>query len=420
LWLTKNKELLKSKYMFMNSGLKILHVLNHSYPYADGYAIRSFSIVNAQRRYGLNPVVLTSSKHEPLFTENPEHFEGTVYHRIKRRKRGSIPDNLSVTYELFRRISGICREQPFDLIHAHSPRLCGLAAMLFSSTKRIPFVYEVRAFWEDAGVDSGKYAVGSLKYRMERSLETLVLLRAQAVTTIASYLKKDIEKRRGKRANVFLIPNGVDSERFRPIPPDVQLQRELGISPTDQVIGFIGSFYRFEGLNVLLKALQILNTGDTKCKAVLVGGGEMEAEWRQLAGNLGLTNVRFVGRVPYADVLRYYSIMKICVYPRLKEKITDLVTPLKPLEAMAMGKLVIGSDVGGIRELLASGKGGLLFPAENENMLAEVLRQMLANPSQYDNLIEAGKEIVQQKYSWNSHIEQYYRIYRGILSSIGK
>jgi glycogen(starch) synthase len=229
-------------------------------------------------------------------------------------------------------------------------------------------------------------------------------------------LKRDIEQRRGQRANVFLIPNGVDAERFQSIPPDEQLRQELGIAPHEPVIGFIGSFYRFEGLNVLLQALAILKTQGIKYKALLVGGGEMDAEWRQLAVDLQLTDVRFTGRVPHADVLRYYAIMDLCVYPRLKEQITELVTPLKPLEAMAMGKLVIGSDVGGIRELLEHGKGGLLFPAENAEVLAQLLRNTLDEPSRYENLIAAGKEIVKKNYSWNSHVERYSQIYNAVLS----
>jgi PEP-CTERM/exosortase A-associated glycosyltransferase len=396
--------------------MRVLHVLNHSYPYADGYAIRSFNIVNAQRRHGMKPVVLTSSKHEPAFSENPEYFEGTAYFRIRRRKSAMLPANLGVISQLLRQIGKVQRQQPFDLIHAHSPSLCGLAAMMFSFLKGIPFIYEVRAFWEDAAVDAGKYASGSLKYKIERSLETLVLRRARAITTIASYLKNDIEKRRGKQGNVYLIPNGVDSERFQPTPPDEKLRHELGIDPTEPVIGFIGSFYRFEGLNVLLAALAILKSQGVRYKAILVGGGEMETEWRRLAKDLQLTEVRFTGRIPHADVLRYYSIMDLCVYPRLKEPITDLVTPLKPLEAMAMGILVVGSSVGGICELIESGKGGLLFPAGNAEALAQLLRNILADPLQYRDVITAGRDIVRQKYSWQSHTETYCRIYNALMS----
>lgn len=402
----------------MNSKRKILHILNHSYPYADGYAIRSFNIINTQRRHDLEPMVLTSPKHEPSYAENPEMIEGTRYYRIPPQEitvTNSLAANFQTIYRLWRQIPRIYREHHFDLIHAHSPSLCGWAAMLFSLQTGVPFVYEVRAFWEDAAVDAKKYAHGSLPYHLTRLLETMVFWRANAVTTIATYLKTDIEQRRGKRGNVFLTPNGVDCARFFPIPRDEELMKSLNIAKTP-VIGFIGSFYRFEGLNILLHALAILKRDGVPYQAILVGGGEMEQEWKALAAELGLSDVQFTGRVPHAEVLRYYSVIDLCVYPRLQENITELVTPLKPLEAMAMGKLVIGSHVGGIAELLHQGKGGLLFPPENPEALAQLLRNAIADFAQYQSVADAGKEIANTAYSWDSHIKRYQNIYEMALS----
>jgi glycogen synthase len=400
----------------MTTKLKILHLLNHSYPDVGGYAIRSFNIINSQRQYGLDPIVLTSPKHELEYPQNPERFEETLYYRTSRKSPPGLPFNAYVVYALLRQIPSIYREHTFDLLHAHSPSLCGLAAMRFSARTGIPFVYEVRAFWEDAAEDAGKYKLGSPKYYLTRFLESLVLRRAHAVTTIASYLKGDIEKRRGGRGNVFLVPNGVDARHFVPRPPDEELKKTLGLGH-DPVIGFIGSFYRYEGLDVLLRALTILQAQGVKYKALLVGSGEMDAEWRQLAKDLGLTDVIFPGRIAYEDVLRYYSVFDICVYPRNRKRVTELVTPLKPLEAMAMEKFVIGSDVGGIKELLEDGKGGLLFPAENHEALAQLLKSVCENPSHYKEIVTAGKQIVQTKFSWISHAERYANIYKAILSA---
>jgi len=401
----------------MNSEIKVLHILNHSYPYADGYAIRSFNIINGERHYGMNPVVLTSPKHEPEYKNNPEIIDGTHYYRIAPlNKKGIIPSNLYIICLIWRHIRKIYQKEKFDLIHAHSPALCGLGAMIFSIQTGIPFIYEVRAFWEDAAVDAGKYAVGSLKYRMTRFLESLVFLRANAVTTIANYLKDDISARRGKRSNVFLVPNGVDCTRFKKTPKDKELKEKFGLGEYP-VIGFIGSFYRFEGLDVLLKSLAILKDLKIRYKAILVGSGEMDSEWRKLAEQLALSDVIFTGRVPHDDVLRYYSVMDILVYPRLKERITDLVTPLKPLEAMAMGKPVIGSDVGGIKEILGDGKGGLLFPAGNHEALSQLLKRIIDNPALYNEIASIGKRIAAEKYSWTAHIERYQKIYQTVLSS---
>lgn len=400
----------------MNSKLKILHILNHSYPHVGGYAIRSFNIINSQRQYGMDPIVLTSAKHELDYTENPEVFEGTTYYRIAQKSPPCIPFNLYVVYGLLRHIPPIYQEHGFDLIHAHSPSLCGLAAMLFSAKTGIPFVYEVRAFWEDAAEDAGKYALWSPKYRLTRFLESIVLRRAHAVTTIASYLKDDILKRRGKRGQVFLVPNGVDCNHFHPMPPDRELMNTLGLGE-EPVIGFIGSFYRYEGLDVLLKALAILKAQGVKYKAVLVGAGEMDTEWRQLSKNLDLSDVLFTGRISHDEVLRYYSVIDIFVFPRHKKRVTELVTPLKPLEAMAMEKCVIGSDVGGIRELLDDGKSGLLFSAGNHEDLVQLLKSVLEDPSRYKNVAVAGKNIAKTRFSWTSHVERYQKIYNGILPS---
>lgn len=390
---------------------RVLHILNHSYPYTDGYAIRSYNIINGQRRHGMDPVVLTSPKHEPQYDENPELIEGTRYYRIAPLNRGGIFSNLYIICLILRNINKIYHEIGFDLIHAHSPSLCGFAAMVFSAVKKIPFAYEVRAFWEDAAVDAGKHTSKSPKYHMTRFLESVVLRRARAVTTIANYLKDDIMLRRGRLSQVFLVPNGVDCKRFQPMEQDREITAELGIGQ-EPVIGFIGSFYRFEGLDVLIKALAMLK--HMKYKAILVGGGEMDADWRCLARELGLSNVIFVGRVPHEDVLRYYSVIDILVYPRQKERITELVTPLKPLEAMAMGKIVIGSDVGGIMEIL--GKGGLHFPAGNYEALSQLLKKIVENPVQYEKVAKAGKEIAISKFSWSGHMERYERVYQTILN----
>jgi len=400
----------------MNSKIRILHVLNHSYPYTDGYAIRGFNIINGQRRYGMDPAVLTSPKHEPDYIVNPEVFEETCYYRIPQQKlfrKNPVLYNIYIIYNIFRHIKKIYQQKGFDLIHAHSPALCGLGAMLFSMFTGIPFIYEIRAFWEDAAVDAGRYATGSLKYRIMRILESFVIRRADAVVTITDYLKNDILARSVKKPNVFLIPNGVDCKHFYPISRDTELSKELGIKE-EPVIGFIGSFYRFEGLDVLLKALAMLKKHNIKHKAVLVGSGEMDAEWRQLAEKLELSNVIFTGRVPYKDIIKYYSVIDIFVYPRNRERLTELVTPLKPLEAMAMGKLVIGSDVGGIKEII--GKGGLFFPAGDYELLFHLLKDVINNRDKYENTAEDGKKLANEKYSWARNIARYQKIYH-IVSS---
>jgi glycosyltransferase involved in cell wall biosynthesis len=217
----------------------------------------------------------------------------------------------------------------------------------------IPVVYEVRAFWEDAAVDHGTSREGGPRYRATRAMETYVFRHADAVTTICEGLRGDIIGRGIPAARVTVIPNAVDIEQFRQGgEPDPELRTRLGLDDA-RVIGFIGSFYAYEGLSLLLDALPRILEKAPDARVLLVGGGFQDAALRQQAQKLGIADkVVFTGRVPHAEVTRYYDLVDLLVYPRLSMRLTDLVTPLKPLEAMAQGRLLLASDVGGHRELI--------------------------------------------------------------------
>ena len=223
-------------------------------------------------------------------------------------------------------------------------------------------VYEVRGFWEDAAVDQGTSTEWGLRYRASRALESRVLREADAVTTICQGLAGEMRGRGIEAAKITQIPNGVDVSDFqRRSDPDPNLQRELGLDGC-AVAGFIGSFYRYEGLHLLVEAMRELRAGGANIKLLLVGGGLEADALRKQVDDADLNEqVVFAGRVPHAEVGRYYDLVDVLVYPRVSMRLTELVTPLKPLEAMARGHLVMASDVGGHRELIEDGVTGHLF-----------------------------------------------------------
>ncbi|GAA3250140.1 hypothetical protein GCM10020258_04810 [Sphingomonas yabuuchiae] len=166
---------------------------------------------------------------------------------------------------------------------------------------------------------------------------------------ICEGLRGDLIARGLPQDKIIVSPNGVDLGLFgQPLARDEALAEELGLADAE-VIGFIGSFYDYEGLDDLIAAMPRLVAARPKARLLLVGGGPMEAALRAQADRSPVAAaIRFVGRVPHQQVERYYSMVDILAYPRKKMRLTDLVTPLKPLEAMAQGKLVAASDVGGI------------------------------------------------------------------------
>ena len=389
--------------------MKILHVLDHSRPLTSGYAFRSHYILSWQKKIGLDPWGLTS----PLYNQGAgwEEIDGVSYFRTRLPKfflRFPLIRELGTIFVLKRAIVRAAQESGPEVIHAHSPSLCGYAAVAAGRRLNIPVVYEIRAFWEDAAVDQGKFSYNSLPYRLYRAFETQVAKRAQAVVTICQGLKKDLLGRGIPEKKIFVVPNAVDLKRFKPLAPDEKLKKKLGLEGV-LVVGFIGSFYRFEGLDLLIRAVSRLD----KVKALLVGSGEKYEELKKMVKDLGLeSKILMPGRVPHHEVSRYYSIMDVMVYPRRRERITELVTPLKPLEAMAHGKIVIGSDVGGIKEIIGEGEeaGGLLFKAEEVEDLTIKLAQVLHNPS-YQNELRNKAMNRARKRDWSIVIKRYVEVY---------
>ncbi len=159
-------------------------------------------------------------------------------------------------------------------------------------------------------------------------------------------------------------------------------------------MGFIGSFYAYEGLDLLLAALPQVTARIPDARVLLVGGGPQENELKALAAKLGIEDrVVFAGRVPHGEVQRYYGIVDVFAYPRKSMRLTELVTPLKPLEAMAQGRLLVASDVGGHRELIRDGETGVLFRAGDAASLADAIVRLLGQRDRWPQLARPGPPV---------------------------
>jgi len=277
-------------------------------------------------------------------------------------------------------------------------------------------VYEVRAFWEDAAVDHGTSKEWGVRYRLTRQLETHVLKRADAITTICEGLRGDIIARGIPEHKVTVIPNAVDAQRFSMSgQADPEIQTQLGIAG-NTVLGFIGSFYAYEGLLLLLEAMPGILEKNPNVRVLLVGGGPQEGRLRERVDELGLNEVViFTGRVPHATVQTYYKLVDVFVYPRLPMRLTDLVTPLKPLEAMAQGRLVLASDVGGHRELIRPGVNGELFRAGDATALTAAVLDLLQNRDRWQSLHEGGRHFVESERTWPRSVARYDSVYKTVL-----
>ncbi|MFZ5539238.1 MAG: TIGR04063 family PEP-CTERM/XrtA system glycosyltransferase [Pseudomonadota bacterium] len=401
--------------------MRILHVLDHSAPLHSGYAFRTLAILREQRALGWDTAQLTTPRQGPT-TALAEAADGWAFHRTpfvpgawsSLPAVGRYVDEMRATA---RRIEDVVRQTRPDVLHAHSPVLNALPALRVGRRCGVPVVYEMRASWEDAAVDHGSTREGSLRYRLSRALETYALKRADAVTTICEGLRADIVARGIDTDSVTVIPNAVDVTAFEfGAPADPQLRRRLGLEGA-AVVGFAGSFYGYEGLDLLLDAAALLAAQRPELRVLLVGGGPQEDNLKAQAQRLGIAErVIFTGRVPHAEVQRYYNLIDVLAYPRRSIRLTEIVTPLKPLEAMAQGRILVASDVGGHRELVRDGETGFLFPAGDAAALARTIDALLTRRGDWDRVKRQARRFVESERTWAKSVARYADVYAAVVA----
>jgi PEP-CTERM/exosortase A-associated glycosyltransferase len=401
--------------------LKILHILDHSLPLHSGYTFRTQNILEEQRKREWSPVALTSSKHEASWdgpSQRMEEIGGFRFYRTGCLGRGLAPlaAELQLMRLLAKRIEEVAKIEKPALLHAHSPVLNVLASLWAGRKLGIPVVYEIRAFWEDAAVDHGTYSPNSWKYRMMRSMETWACRKAAQVAVLCNGIKNDLIQRGIPEAKLTVVFNGINPQDFRVLDPEEELAKSLGIGGK-RVLGFVGSFYRYEGLDLLVKAFAKLCETRDDLVLLLVGGGEMEGELRDQVEKSSLQDkVIIPGRFPHEKIPGIYSLIDILVYPRYSMRLTELVTPLKPLEAMAMGKPLVASDIGGHRELIRNESTGLLFKPGDVSALAEALLRLLDDAALGARLAMQGDQWVRENHTWSKTTAIYSSIYARALA----
>ncbi len=402
--------------------MRVFHILDHSLPHLSGYAIRSHNILKFQSACGIEPYVLTTPKqgksNGPVERFDNIEYVRTNYSAARGVWKSPYLNEVGLMRYLTNEIQQHVRTFLPQIIHAHSPLLNGWPAHFVSRRAGLPLVYEVRAFWEDAAVDHGTCENDSLRYRMTKKFETMLMRRADSVVTLSQTMRAEILSREIPAAKVCVVPNAVDADRFTARPPRPELLKKYGLE-CRKVIGFIGSFYRYEGLDILIEAFEKINAKYPQASLLLVGDGfERKNLETRASQSPAKSAIVFTGSVDPSEVIDYYALMDILAYPRRRMRLTELVCPLKPLEAMALKKCVVGSDVGGIREFVIPGETGLLAQPDDADDLAKNLSQLLHSPELCQKLGSKGREAVLKNWHWPRVIRRYGDIYQNARSSL--
>jgi glycosyltransferase involved in cell wall biosynthesis len=402
----------------------LLYCLHQSVPHTtNGYSTRSHGVAVGLQQSGFNVRVATrlgfpwdagiSGLHENY---DEVELEGVTYVAAD---GAWLAD--SALDEYFRsaadHFENEARKFGAEVIVAASNHITALPALIAARRLGLPFVYEVRGLWEVTQGSIQPHWAGSERYNLMRELEQQAVLEADLVITLTEELVDEIASWGVAHEQINLVPNAVDVERFQPMAADAITAKELNLKPGVPVIGYAGSVVAYEGLGLLMEALAKLKQRGQAFAFVLVGDGKVIEAVKAKAKKLGLEGeCRFAGRVPFQEVPRYLSCMDIMPIPRLSSAVTEMVSALKPLEAMAMGKAVVLSDVS--PHIIMAGKNGeraRLFTKDSAEALFEALQTLINGPEERKRLGQAARDWALNQRNWKRVTNLYSQSIEAVI-----
>jgi len=399
---------------------RILHLLTNSLPQRQaGYTVRAQSVARAQLGQGLDPQMVTRAgfpRSEGVSgAASRDIVDGIPYHRLRPDLPTGLPVDRIAT-ETARALAPLISTLRPALLQPTTNYLNAQVALALGERFGLPVVYEVRGFLEETWLSRvGDAAEAGDRYHAARAIETECMRRAAAIVTLSETMRTEILERGGiDPTGVTVIPNAVEVERFRPGPPAPELLASLGIKAGTPVVGYISSLTGYEGIGYLIEAVGLLRDRGRTVRLVLVGDGEARADLEATARAVGVLDgtVVFTGRVPHREIERYYRTIDVFVVPRTRDRVSQLVTPLKPYEAMAMAKALVVSDVGALLEIVTDGRTGRTFTAEDPVNLADILEPLLDDPVERARLGAAARTWVAEHRTWEINGRRYLELYQ--------
>jgi glycogen(starch) synthase len=404
--------------------MKVLHVLYQSLPHLSGTSIRSKDIIKSQREIGLEAIAITSPFQKPFnaVSNGIESLDGINYYRTYNKKGLEVTEGISSLYTKVHKLSYIFsftfkllriikKENP-DVIHAHATFFTAFAAKFCALICRKPFIYEVRSLWDERQKQLAKSKLQLFQLSIVTKLENAAIKSADHVIVINDHLKDNLISR-GIKNEISVVKNAVNLSL---IPESAKKNASLDFNKNKIVFGYIGSLTVLEGLSFLIREFAKLKNQNVKL--LIFGTGPIEEELSMKIKNENIGNVEMCGKFYPENVASIYNQVDCIINPRVKNKLSDTVTPLKPLEALGYKKLFIGSDVGGIKQLIKDKETGLLFKAEDSNSFQNVVRYVLDENhlDQINGIIENGYTDVKENFSWRSNAFIYQQIYNQFFS----
>ena len=394
--------------------MKILHILYQSLPNISGSSIRSRDLINSQIKLGIIPIVITSPFQPPLYTNSKiEEIEGVKYYRTSSNsknldigeKKTSFWVQLKKIMHLFKfavNVYRIAKDENVDVIHAHAMFFCAFAAKYSSWKLNKPFVYEVRSLWEERYKNTSFF--NKVVFSCITFIETISMSLSDSLVVINDNLQKTLSRRFFlKKKNIVVVRNAVNISRIR----QIKNNRE------SLVFGYIGTLSPIEGLDLLINAFNDLYSKSFSNKLIIYGDGIECDNLKNLSKNNPL--IEFKGKFNQSQIAIVYSTIDVIINPRISNYLTNSVTPLKPLEAMAYKKLVLVSDVGGMKELVEHEKTGYIFKSDSVKSIEKIVREIVST-NNHSHIVESAYKHIIANRTWRENAKIYCDLYNQVIN----
>ncbi|MFI7701946.1 glycosyltransferase family 4 protein [Nonomuraea sp. NPDC049480] len=399
---------------------RVLHVVTNALPYTQaGYTVRTHRIVTSQKAAGIDPHVVTSWGWPMLQGHADaapfEEIDGIPYYRLLPDRHGDMP--FETQGRIIRgadRVTKLVTELRPQILHAATDHRNGSIAHAVRDRTGTPFVYEVRGFLEETWASRDPIRVGSERHVLQRQREAFLMREADAVVTLAETMAAEIVERGVPREKIHLAPNAVDDTLLSAHYDGASFRSAYGIADGEIVVGSVSSIVAYEGFATLLRAAALLRDAGTPVRVLIVGDGTERDNLLELVGELGLTDAILPGRVGPEEALQAQDAIDIFACPREDLRVCRLVTPLKPVEAMALGKPVVLSDLPALSELVGSDGAGMLVQPGDPEALAKAIGGLRDDPAKRAEMGEAGRAEVAAKRTWSRVAETYQALYRSL------
>ena len=399
---------------------RVLHFLTNSLPHTgSGYAQRGHSILTAQRDAGWDVLAVTRLGYPVQVGKVTAHeqdvVDGVTYRRM-------IPSRLAATADArlqqeAEHLLQIALEFRPQVLHTTTHFANGLVVGAVARALDIPWVYEVRGQLADTWASTrAEDAKSSQRYVQFQASEASVMADVDQIVTLGEAMQESIVGAGVPAEKILLAPNAVGGAFLNAPKTTTEARTALGLDPELNYIGTVSSLVDYEGIDHLVEAFALLEPAFPQLRLLIVGNGTSLPVLQDQVKRLGLANKTvFTGRVPRESTPLYHQALDVFVVPRKDMDVTRVVTPLKPVEALASARPVVASDLPALREIVESSVNGMLCAPDNPSQLASVLSLLLNDPVLRERLGQTGRKRVLQTRTWAANAAAYSAAYEKVV-----